>query len=63
MIRRIEHRLSSLKLRHRRPLPADGFVEMVDLLVVLLKSGRSTRQAFVCIAEWGSGPAALAARA
>ena len=62
MIRRIEHRLSSLKLRHRRPPSSDGFVEMVDLLVVLLKSGRSTRQAFSCIAEWGSGPAALAAR-
>ena len=51
MIRRVEHRLSSMKLRHRRPLPAEGFVEMVDLLVVLLKSGRSTRQAFVCLVD------------
>ena len=45
----------------RRERQADGFVEMVDLLVVLLKSGRTVRQAFGCIAEWGSGHASRAA--
>lgn len=45
-----------------RTRPSDGFVEMVDLIVVLLKSGRTTRQAFACVAEWGSGPGADAAR-
>jgi Flp pilus assembly protein TadB len=41
---------------------ADSFVEMIDLLVVLLKSGRSTRQAFENIASWGSRGVAEGAR-
>jgi Flp pilus assembly protein TadB len=54
-------RLLSQRSAPGRVRKSDGFVEMVDLLVVLLKSGRTTRQAFACIAEWGFGPAASAA--
>jgi type II secretory pathway component PulF len=55
-------RLLQRRSRTGRSQSTDGFVEMVDLLVVLLKSGRTTRQSFVCIAEWASNPAANAAR-
>ena len=42
--------------------PDAGFVEFVDLLVVLLKSGRTIHQSFDCIARWSTGNVNTAAR-
>ena len=52
MLVRLIERLPMPLLR-RRPNTSASLVEFVDLLVVLLKSGRTTHQAFGCIARWG----------
>lgn len=45
--------------RHRRE--SEAFVEFVDLLVVLLKSGRTTHQSLECIVRFGHGEVQRAA--
>jgi tight adherence protein C len=54
MLVRLIERLPVTSLR-RRPDTSAHLVEFVDLLVVLLKSGRTTHQALECIARWGEG--------
>jgi len=60
-----------LRLIARLPVPTIGIrphgtttalVEFVDLVVVLLKSGRTTHQALDCISRWGTGDVQGAAR-
>jgi tight adherence protein C len=52
MLVRLIERLPMPSLR-RRPDMSASLVEFVDLLVVLLKSGRTTHQALDCITRWG----------
>jgi tight adherence protein C len=53
LVRLIESlRLPTLR---RRSDPSASLVEFVDLLVVLLKSGRTTHQSLECVARWGAG--------
>ena len=54
MLVRLIERLPIPTLRRRGDSSAP-LVEFVDLLVVLLKSGRTTHQSFDCIARWGDG--------
>jgi tight adherence protein C len=54
MLVRLMERLPLPPLRRRNDTSA-SLVEFVDLLVVLLKSGRTTHQSFECIARWGDG--------
>jgi len=53
LVQLIRH-LSPTPLRQRNHASA-SLVEFVDLLVVLLRSGRTAHQAFECIARWGDG--------
>lgn len=53
MLTRLNFRLR-LPGMSRRSSPTTALVEFVDLLVVLLKSGRTTHQALECIAKWGT---------
>lgn len=59
-----------VRLIARLPVPSFGpradttttsLVEFVDLIVVLLKSGRTTHQSLDCIQRWGTGDVRLAA--
>jgi tight adherence protein C len=50
---RLNSRLSVF-LRGRTAHASAALVEFIDLLVVLLKSGRTSHQALDCIAQWGS---------
>jgi len=51
-----------LPIRNRRGKESvTAFVEFVDLLVVLLKSGRTTHQALDCVKRWGAGDVRAAA--
>ena len=53
MFIRLNGRLSVFA-RGRTTRASVALVEFVDLLVVLLKSGRTSHQALDCIARWGS---------
>lgn len=53
MFVRLINRLPILAWR-RTTYASAALVEFVDLLVVLLKSGRTSHQALDCIARWGS---------
>lgn len=54
MLVRLIERLP-MQLFRRRDDKSASLVEFVDLLVVLLKSGRTTHQSFECIARWSEG--------
>ncbi|MFM7093188.1 MAG: hypothetical protein ACKOYL_01325, partial [Actinomycetota bacterium] len=60
MLVRLIKRLPLPPLRQRNDTSA-SLVEFVDLLVVLLKSGRTTHQSFECITRWGDGDVSLVA--
>lgn len=53
MFVRLISRLPVPNLRRERGASSGALVEFVDLLVVLLKSGRTTHQAIDCVRRWG----------
>lgn len=60
MLVRLITRLHTISLRGGQP-GGSALVEFVDLLVVLLKSGRTTHQSLECIRRWGVGDVRIAA--
>ena len=54
MLVRLIERLP-MPVTRRRTDNSAALVEMIDLLVVLLKSGRTTHQSLDCVARWGTG--------
>lgn len=62
MFVRLIAQIPAPKLRGRGAPTNSSLVEFVDLIVVLLKSGRTTRQALDCIRRWGTGDVANAAQ-
>lgn len=62
MLVRLIARIPTSRLRRRNTATNSSLVEFVDLIVVLLKSGRTTRQSLDCIGHWGTGDVANAAQ-
>lgn len=61
MLVRLISRFPRLVLSRHSSSSNVELTEFVDLLVVLLKSGRTTHQALGCITEWGTGNVRTAA--
>lgn len=62
MFLRLIARLPLPTIRSRASAATTALVEFVDLVVVLLKSGRTTHQALDCVRRWGTGDVSVAAQ-